>query len=185
MAATMPGVGRALKPGQPSSDRWQYAKTKPTPGKVCIDCIAEGVKTKRSAPHPGPRCTTHHNAKRRDRRLARKIKHVENTYGLTEEQYDALYVFQGGRCALCPRTGTSGKRLAVDHDHHQAMLDGHAPDKGCPNCVRGLVCSTCNDVLAHARSNPLYGLLLAEYLTHWPWHRLDAGVPWPPRMTGV
>lgn len=174
-----------------SSDRWQYDKPRATPGRVCVDCLAEvdndlhRLRTRRPAPHPGPRCATHHNAKKRNARIARKVRHVENTYGLTAEEYDALYRFQGGECALkCGAKGTGAKRLAVDHDHHQAMLDGHAPDKGCNRCIRGLLCSTCNDVLAHARSNPRYGYLLAAYLEDWPMRR--QAVPhraigtWPP-----
>lgn len=162
-----------------SSGRMVYNRQPPTPGRVCKDCLAESVDQnwtrmqKRPAPHPGPRCTTHHNAARRARRIARKVRHVENTYGLTQEEYDALYEAQGRQCGLrCGARGTGGKRLAVDHDHHQAMLDGHAPDKGCRKCVRGLVCSTCNDVLAHARSNPAYGDRLADYLRTPPWHRV-------------
>lgn len=170
------------------SDRWQYARPKATPGKVCVDCKAEmasGIpiagRHTRPAPHPGPRCATHHNAKKRNSRIARKVRHVELTYGLTAEEYDALYAFQGGECALkCGAKGTGARRLAVDHDHHQAMLDGHAPDKGCPNCVRALVCSVCNDVLAHARSNPRYGHLLAAYLERWPMKRMSEGSAWPP-----
>lgn len=170
-----------------SSDRWTYDKPKATPGQLCVDCLAEvdndlhRLRTRRPASYPGPRCATHHNAKKRNARISRKVRHVENTYGLTAEQYDALYAFQGGECALkCGAKGTGAKRLAVDHDHHQAMLDGHAPDKGCPKCVRGLVCSVCNDVLAHARSNPRYGRLLAAYLESWPMKRQALGYVWPP-----
>lgn len=161
--------------------KWTYPKQKPTPGKVCVDCLAEGITTRRPAPHRGPRCTTHHNKKKRDTRLAAKGRHVEKTYGLTPEQYDELYMFQGGKCALCRvATGAGKKRLAVDHDHQQAMLDGHHPDKGCPNCVRGLVCGPCNDVLAHARSMPAYFGRGAAYLQRWPFRRMAAGGTWPP-----
>lgn len=97
---------------------------------------------------------------------------MENTYGLTPEQYDALLEFQGGLCALCRRARGVTKRLAVDHDHVQAMRDGHDPDKGCPECVRGLVCSTCNDVLAHARSEAAFFRRGADYLTISPWQHL-------------
>lgn len=157
-------------------EKWSYAKQPPTPGRICKDCKAEGQRTIRPAPHPGPRCHTHHNAAKRNRRLAAKVRRVEQTYGLTGEQYDALYAFQGGKCALCQvARGTSGKRLAVDHDHHQAMLDGHDPDKGCPKCVRGLVCSTCNDVLAHARSMPAFFVRGANYLRLWPARQAGIG----------
>lgn len=155
--------------------KWTYPKQKQTPGKVCKDCRAEADGQPfriRPAPHPGPRCTTHHNATKRERRLASKIRHVEKTYQLSADEYDALYKFQGGKCALCQRATGASKRLAVDHDHQQAMIDGHHPDKGCPSCLRGLVCSVCNDILAHFRSDPSAGLRVTAYLTRSPWKTL-------------
>lgn len=168
-----------------AAGKWQYSKQKPTPGKRCKDCAAEGVTSIRPAPHPGPRCTTHSNAEKRRRRLAASTRRVEKTYGLSAEDYDALYAYQGGRCALCRRATGASKRLAVDHDHQQAMLDGHDPDKGCPACVRALVCSTCNDVLAHARSMASFFDLGAAYIRQWPMKRKRAGVPWPPSETAA
>lgn len=168
-----------------AAGKWQYAKQAATPGKVCRDCKAEGRPLTRPAPYPGPRCFSCHNAAKRNRRLASKIRHVERTYGLTAEQYDALYVLQGGRCAICQVATGASKRLAVDHDHHQAMLDGHAPDKGCPSCIRGLVCSTCNSALAHARSQVAFFERGAEYLRKWPMRRMADGEPWPPVREGV
>lgn len=166
--------------------KWKYPKTKPTPGKVCKDCKAEGRPLTRPAPHPGPRCASDHNKAKRDRRLAAKTRHVERTYGLTAEQYDALYAFQGGKCAICRvATGTGKKRLAVDHDHHQAMLDGHDPDKGCPSCVRSLLCAPCNDVLAHARSMPGFFARGQAYLEQWPARRMATGGTWPPSTIDV
>ena len=56
-------------------------------------------------------------------------------FGITAAQYDALLVEQGGTCAMCPATAlTSGKRLAVDHDHQTGE-------------VRGLICDLCNRAL--------------------------------------
>lgn len=163
--------------------KYRYAKQAPTPGKTCKDCRREGVETGKSipnrpAPHPGPRCTTHHNAEKRRRRLAAKQRHVTRNFDLTPEEYDALYEFQGGKCALCRVATGARKRLAVDHDHHQAMLDGHAPTQGCKNCVRALVCSTCNDVLAHARSDRAFFARGYAYLTRSPMKRMIAGEPW-------
>lgn len=169
-----------------TGQRWQYPQAKPTPGKVCIDCLVEHQQTfpsartvpatkRRPAPYPGPRCATHHRETLRARRIARKVKHVETTYSLTAEQYDALYAFQGGRCALCRRATGASKRLTVDHDH--ACCIG---PKSCGRCVRGLVCSTCNDVLAHFRDSPAAFELGKAYLEWWPAQRLAAGNPsWP------
>jgi hypothetical protein len=142
------------------SARWQYSKAEPTPGKVCKDCRADlgevdfAVSVKRPAPYPGPRCATHHHAEKRRRRLASANRRVEKKYRIPPELYETLYEFQGGRCAICQRATGASKRLAVDHDHRLAMTHGHPHDEGCPECVRGLVCSTCNDVLAHFRSDP-------------------------------
>lgn len=163
------------------SDRWQYAKPEPTPGKVCKDCLAELGEDARTyprrAPYPGPRCATHHRAEQRRRRLAAAGRRVESTYGLTPEQYDELLAFQSGVCAVCGRAKGTTKRLAVDHDHRQAMADGHDPKKGCPNCVRGLVCGPCNDVLGHFRDDLASARRLVAYMERAPWKRMDDSVP--------
>ena len=104
-------------------------------------------------------------------------RRVESTYGLTPEQYDELLDFQGGVCALCQRARGATKRLAVDHDHRQAMRDGHDPKTGCPNCVRGLVCGPCNDVLGHFRDDIAAARRLMHYLTSPPWQHMDDTVP--------
>lgn len=158
-----------------TSDRWQYAKPKPTPGKVCTDCVAEGIRTKRPAPHPGPRCTSHHKEELRRRRLANAARRVQTTYGIGEEQYQELLASQGGRCAGCRRATGASKRLAVDHDH--SCCPG---PKSCGRCVRGLVCSTCNDVLAHFRDDPYAFERMASYLRDWPSRRAGI-VPYPDR----
>ncbi|WP_237075950.1 endonuclease VII domain-containing protein [Mycobacteroides abscessus] len=64
------------------------------------------------------------------------------TYGITAEQYWAIYEYQGGCCWICRRAkGTGSKRLSVDHDHKTGY-------------VRGLLCSPCNrGVLGHLRDD--------------------------------
>ncbi len=67
--------------------------------------------------------------------------HIRREYGLTREEYLALYRAQGGRCYVCRRATGKTRRLGVDHDH----LTGE---------VRGLVCTgsltakTCNRLIA-------------------------------------
>lgn len=99
--------------------------------KPCKDCVTEGVTTQRSAPHPGPRCATHHRAKRKADRTRNHGRHVERTFGITGDQYRELYEFQDGRCAICRRATGATRALAVDHDHETGV-------------VRGLCCSWCN-----------------------------------------
>ena len=66
-------------------------------------------------------------------------------YGITSEQYWAMYEAQGGCCYICQKATGKTKALAVDHDHN--CTEGHDPAHGCPKCVRGLLCSTCNHVV--------------------------------------
>ncbi|AOZ62806.1 endonuclease VII [Rhodococcus phage Yogi] len=128
--------------------------TKP---RTCKDCLAEGVTTRRPAPHPGPRCTTHHRAVSQQRRATARERHITTTYGITEDEYQAIYELQGRRCAICQRAkGTGRKRLSVDHDHETGM-------------VRGLLCSKCNkDVLGHLHDEVDAFLRGAAYLTNPP-----------------
>ena len=58
-----------------------------------------------------------------DRTRRYKIK-----YGITMEQYEAMYTLQEGKCAMC---GEFHEQLLVDHDH-------------ATNEVRELLCNGCN-----------------------------------------
>jgi hypothetical protein len=70
------------------------------------------------------------------------------TYGITQEQHDALFEQQGGKCWICeePETmpdGRSGKTkaLAVDHCHETGL-------------VRGLLCGRCNRGIGLLKDSP-------------------------------
>lgn len=122
----------------------------------CRDCVAGGITTSRPAPHPGPRCATHWAAEQRRRRDAAHERRILATYDdLGEGEYAALRVVQGGVCALCRRATGQAKRLAVDHDHRTGQ-------------VRGLLCSPCNSMLAHARDDLAFFIRCIEYLCHPP-----------------
>lgn len=116
--------------------------------RFCADCPPG---SKRPAPHPGPRCFTHHKAVLRARREAAHGRSIMHRYGLTKEQYSTLYKAQGGRCYICQRATGARKKLAVDHDHATGY-------------VRGLCCGPCNSMLAHARDNAEVFDRAAQYL---------------------
>lgn len=124
----------------------------------CKDCEPT---SKRPAPHPGPRCATHHREITRARKQAAHARRVEDTYGLTGEQYWELYEIQGGACAICRRAkGTGRRKLAVDHDHETGE-------------VRGLCCSPCNrDVLGHLRDDVEALQRAIDYLRNPPARKL-------------
>lgn len=54
--------------------------------------------------------------------------------GVTPEQYQALLDEQGGVCAICGNPCSTGKSLAIDHDHETDE-------------IRGLLCFPCNTKL--------------------------------------
>lgn len=137
---------------------------RPPPRKVCIDC----KNPRRKATRPGPRCATCSRAVRQERSAARKAKYLEETYGITEEQYQAVLAYQGGKCFVCGKGPGRYKRLAVDHDHALAKLHDHPEDKGCPLCIRGLLHTKCNSFLGWIRDDPTAGLRIASYLTDPP-----------------
>lgn len=119
----------------------------------CKDC-PEGVW--RLVRRPGPRCAEHARAFR----LAQaKVKHgrwILATYGITSDEYDAIYQAQGGKCAICQRATGASKKLSVDHDHQTGE-------------VRGLLCTPCNrDVLGHLRDSITALLRAVRYLLHPP-----------------
>lgn len=99
-------------------------------GRICSDCR----KKTRSAASHGAR--------------------VQDTYGLLEGEYEALFEAQGGVCAIC---GQPRKyRLNVDHCHKTGA-------------VRGLLCRLCNGrLLTAARDNPATLRRGAAYLENPP-----------------
>jgi hypothetical protein len=65
-----------------------------------------------------------------DKVISTKLK---SAYGISLKEYNDLFAFQNGKCAICPSTGDS-KRLCVDHDHSTGKVRGLL----CNNCNRGL-----------------------------------------------
>lgn len=140
------------------------------PPRRCKDCYPEGhgvqsgwvPKKPRPAPHPGPRCVSHHREVVKARKAANHEKRVQETYGLQRGEYAQLYQFQGGRCAICRRATGASKKLAVDHDHQTGE-------------VRGETCSTCNRMLGHARDRIDFFERAISYLKYPPYKAMKDG----------
>jgi hypothetical protein len=141
--------------------------TKPT----CKDCAVDGLPLSRKAPYPGPRCATHHRTRLKLNRQTARGRRLVSTYGISAEDYDELLTVQGGVCFICTRARGLRKALSVDHDHAVAIQDGHEADKGCKNCIRGLLCQSCNKMLGHGRDDPEMFERAADYLRNWPSRR--------------
>lgn len=127
----------------------------------CIDCLTEGLVNNRPAPHPGPRCVTHHRTIRNARKIIGHGRRLMDTYGITRAEYEALFEEQLFACAICRRARGVSRNLCVDHDH---ALEGD----GVRGSVRGLLCSTCNKMLGHCRDDPEMLLRGVDYLLNPP-----------------
>ena len=75
---------------------------------------------------------------------------LKTRYGLTYEQYEALYNSQNGACFVC-KIPEGSKRLCVDHDHKTGM-------------VRKLLCDRCNRALSYIENHSDVIQPLQEYL---------------------
>ncbi len=61
-------------------------------------------------------------------RICRKIRDLDQMYGLTLEAYEKLWDSQGGRCGICK---CILEKPQIDHNHKTGK-------------VRGLLCQKCN-----------------------------------------
>ena len=77
-------------------------------------------------------------------------RHLQRTYGISLEEFEALYDYQQGKCAICKTplmnyldAESLGKRAEVDHEHDVS--------RSVKETVRGLLCggkwSGCNNML--------------------------------------
>lgn len=79
-----------------------------------------------------------------------KARRLQETYGISHEEYDELLAAQGGTCAICGRTPRYN--LDVDHDHRTGL-------------IRGLLCKMCNrHLLPSVRDDPDVLDAAAHYL---------------------
>jgi hypothetical protein len=73
-------------------------------------------------------------------------------YGITKEQWDALFAKQGNKCGICGETTPGSKRdWCTDHDHKTGR-------------VRGILCHRCNLILGKAEDNAVLLLTASKYL---------------------
>ena len=67
--------------------------------------------------------------------------HLKTTYGITAEDYNNMFIEQGGRCAICGVHQSKLKKiLHVDHCHETGV-------------VRGLLCDGCNIAIGRMKDN--------------------------------
>lgn len=115
----------------------------------------EGCEQNRAERFFTPRGRVCSTCRKRTRSASARNARLQATYGITSEEYAALFKAQEGRCAICRETRT--KNLAVDHCHKTGA-------------IRGLLCQRCNGhLLARgARDRPEVLRRAADYLEDYP-----------------
>lgn len=94
---------------------------------------------------------THPERKIKTREEARRY-YLRTAYGLTSDDYNDMFIEQGGSCAICGTHQSELKRkLAVDHCHKT-------------NINRGLLCDACNTALGLMKENPDIMRNMIKYL---------------------
>ena len=133
--------------------------------KVCKHCSEEKPKSefyenKRMADGLFSNCKSCHSDIQKarkeadpDRRKEISLKSCRKTkYGLSVDDFQAMWHAQGDKCAICSQPlvfGTGG--YAVDHNHETGV-------------VRGLLCVGCNTGLGNFKDNPSIMARGIEYL---------------------
>lgn len=110
------------------------------------------------AANPDRVVATRRKANGTPKAAARSRRYHLKKHGLTEREYDELFLAQGECCAIC-RQDQPGRFWCVDHDHE--CCDG---DTSCGQCVRGILCWHCNVALGHFRDNPRSLQAAIDYL---------------------
>jgi hypothetical protein len=84
--------------------------------------------------------------------LRGRNKHLKRTYGMTEYDFNVLFIEQGSACSIC-KADHAGRDWGFVVDHC------HATDK-----VRGILCHPCNVALGHAKDDITILKSMIDYL---------------------
>ncbi len=81
------------------------------------------------------------NKTKKSYQLRMRNSTLKRLYGITIEDFDAMYIEQGGCCAICgTHQSEMDRRLSIDHNHKTKQ-------------VRGLLCRKCNAGIGHFDDN--------------------------------
>lgn len=104
------------------------------------------------------KCVT---CRRKRRSAGTRDQRLQETYSITQEEYEAILEAQGGVCAIC-----KGKRSGYDVDHDHAVVKAGGTVR---SSVRGATCRRCNRRLLPAALDSVIVLQAAiDYLVNPP-----------------
>ncbi len=121
---------------------------------ICKDCRNQNEKTQRD---DHTRWLDRQRYKLKKDNNPQEVKdyyrdwHLRKKYNLTLEEFNILSESQNNLCAICESPEKSHKNLVVDHNHNTGE-------------IRGLICSSCNKALGHAKDNKVLLEKMIMYL---------------------
>lgn len=142
--------------------------------RVCITCgerkpveefpVASNRKSVKGGVNRRRKCHPCYNAaKRKSYGEVGRQQRFKWQYGITHEQWEAMFDAQGRACANpgCRTTEPGGSGWCTDHDH------ACCPQKSrsCGECIRGILCFKCNVMLGCANDRIEALLGGAEYIS--------------------
>ena len=114
---------------------------------ICKEC-KNNTKRMAMVLNPVLRAKDRERAKRRRTTLhatgitLARMDELKKKYGMTPEEFQAMYNAQSGRCKICKEPLSAGKGgSVVDHNHKTER-------------VRGLLCNGCNSGIGWFKENP-------------------------------
>lgn len=131
-------------------------------GRACLTCgewkpWSEFASDKRRANNKASNCME-----------CGRWRSVKAQLGITRAEWLWLAQQQGNVCYLCGEV-KDDRKLCVDHDH-ACCPDGRA----CKQCIRGLLCDTCNRLIGLAETRQLVADRFADYLSRRPFRSVSA-----------
>ena len=128
--------------GQERCGKWMPRKKTAcarTPGHIGPCKTAETMERNRLYNRDHPHRESPESRKKSNR------KYRISSYGLTQKLFDLLLEAQQNACGMCHEPFEERQLIHVDHDH--ACCRGK--NRSCGECIRGLLCHTCNVALGH------------------------------------
>lgn len=118
--------------------------------KLCVRCKERPMVYPNSSNHWCKVCLEEIRRAHYDSVKVRDKNLQQNYRGFTSQDYDVLFLKQGGAYAVCRKQ--QKRHLHVDHDH-------------ATGAVRGLLCSDCNTALGHLHDSPEIIRRLLQYIS--------------------
>ena len=102
---------------------------------------------------------TDYRKKYPERHKAAWVRRGIERHGITQEKYDHLFNSHDGKCWICNGDSNGNRRLSIDHDHSCCK-----EEYSCGNCVRGLLCMSCNIMIGNLENGQVTLNNIENYL---------------------